>query len=283
MNVFHSTLRIILTLVSVSLIVLVTLAVVPATTGGLNLSADHNLNAELEGGIYYRVTGQYTVTSSMPYDLTDVNLSFCMTSADGSMSEELYDGGTFDISRNSSHIISIDARVFIPSVLMLIATNHKNLEYGICVPVVIGIEGKYMQKMMDIKICLDADIKIIEKGTADKTTVTKTTTGNVIGISGGMSNMEGIAAKLMPEIEMKFIGTDVAFKTETHENLEHLYDAKFTIESTAGDILAQLKSVENKMYISVTINGTSLPMPVNVTSYANLIIGLLNNMADEKS
>ncbi|MFA5452327.1 MAG: hypothetical protein WC248_01980 [Candidatus Methanomethylophilaceae archaeon] len=266
MNVLHATLKLFVILISLSLLALVVLAVYPVATGGLNVTQDEELTIETDPTIpiYFDITGQFTITSTMPYDINDVNPQIYMESADKSVRVDLYNEGEFTVPSNGSHTVIIDTKVLIPELLLFLIVDNQSStsETGMYLPLTVEVGGSYMQNMMRLDINADIDAKVVDSGHVENT-VTEYSGGNLIKITCVMTDVEGTLVSMIPEFDMTISDCPVEISVTVTEKTDGRYDIAFIVNSTDdSDIIDDLNSSTiGGMTINVSVNGSE-PIPI---------------------
>ncbi|MFA6709743.1 MAG: hypothetical protein WC067_00115 [Candidatus Methanomethylophilaceae archaeon] len=258
MNLLHVILKIFVILISLSLLALVMLAVYPVATGGLNVTQDEELTVEIDPvvPIYFDITGQLTITSTLPYDISDVDPHIYMESTDKSVRVDLYKEGKFTIPSNESHTVTIDSRVLIPELLLfLIVDNQESVsETGMYLPLTIEVNGSYMQEMMNLSIDADIDAKVVESGHVEDT-ITEYSGDDLIRV---ISAVTGIESPLnIPEFYMTVSDCPVDISVTLTESTSGC-DIDFIVSSTDNsDIIEDLDAAAiDGMTLNVSVNGS---------------------------
>jgi len=258
MNLLHATLKIFVVLISLSLLALVVLAVYPVATGGLNVTQDEELTIETDPmvPIYFDITGQLTITSTLPYDINDVNPQIYMESADKSVRVNLYSEGEFTILKNGSHTVIIDSQVLVPELLLFLIVDNQgsSSETGMYLPLTIEVNGSYMQKMMKLGINADIDAKVVESGHVEDT-ITEYSGGNLIKITCAVTDVE--SALNIPEFYMTISDYPISISVTLTEST-YGCDITFIVNSTDNsDIVMNLNAAAiGGMTINVSVNGS---------------------------
>lgn len=261
MNVLHTTLKLFVILISLSLLALVVLAVYPVATGGLNVTQDEELTIETDPTIpiYFDITGQFTITSTMPYDINDVNPRIYMESADKNVRVYLYNESEFTVPSNGSHTVIIDTRVLVPELLLFLIVDNQSStsETGMYLPLTAVVGGSYMQNMMKLNINADIDARVVESGHVENT-VTEYSGGNLIKITCLMTDVKGTLISMIPEFDMTISDCPVEISVTVTEKADGKYDIAFVVNSTDdSDIINNLNNAAiNGMTANVSVNSS---------------------------
>ncbi len=197
MKAFVGLMKILTTLVSLSLVVLLAFAILPIASGGINTGDPTSLNAEVQGSDL-KVSGEITLISSLNEDVENVRLHIYCKSETGNI--EILDQ-TQTLTAGSTTTIPISASV--PIAEALIHTLNYNAEKttpGIVLPVTIGISGTYFHSMLGFDFELDYNLQVSSTGTLD-INKTEDADGNVTAVNVTVEDFvdSDLIASMVPE------------------------------------------------------------------------------------
>ena len=144
MKVFTSLMKALITIVSLALTVMLVMSVVPLVTGGIEVENTEEL-AVVQESSNLAISGEFTVKSSLPRDIT--GLTFCIDAI--SADDETLKGVRIvempdrTIKSNSSTVIKIDESVNIAEVIVFLLADNNNGEPGMYLPLRITVCADY--------------------------------------------------------------------------------------------------------------------------------------------
>ncbi|NLL94172.1 MAG: hypothetical protein GX224_00160 [Thermoplasmatales archaeon] len=144
---------------SVALGLVVLTSVLPLLSGGLAIDeteAGSGLQMEIEG-VNMVIRGDYTVRSSLPYDINDAYLRITLGKPGGARMT-VYDGEAFDVPKGGSAKVVINEEIFLPTVMMVAVANHDSGK--LTIPATVSVGGVYLDRLTGLGVEVDMLIDV---------------------------------------------------------------------------------------------------------------------------
>lgn len=199
MKVFTSLMKALITIVSLALTVMLVMSVVPLVTGGIEVENTEEL-AVVQESSNLAISGEFTVKSSLPRDIT--GLTFCIDAI--SADDETLKGVRIvempdrTIKSNSSTVIKIDESVNIAEVIVFLLADNNNGEPGMYLPLRITVCADY-GAIAGLDLELNMVVKLSDSGVLESD-VDRNSDGEVCSATAKFYGKEGdMIVDLVPE------------------------------------------------------------------------------------
>lgn len=199
MKVFTSLMKALITIVSLALTVMLVMSVVPLVTGGIEVENTEEL-AVVQESSNLAISGEFTVKSSLPRDIT--GLTFCIDAI--SADDETLKGVRIvempdrTIKSNSSTVIKIDESVNIAEVIVFLLADNNNGEPGMYLPLRITVCADY-GAIAGLDLELNMVVKLSDSGVLESD-VDRNPDGEICSATAKFYGKEGdMIVDLVPE------------------------------------------------------------------------------------
>ncbi|MBR1973684.1 MAG: hypothetical protein IKA33_03315 [Candidatus Methanomethylophilaceae archaeon] len=238
MKVFTSLMKALITIVSLALTVMLVMSVVPLVTGGIEVENTEEL-AVVQESSNLAISGEFTVKSSLPRDIT--GLTFCIDAI--SADDETLKGVRIvempdrTIKSNSSTVIKIDESVNIAEVIVFLLADNNNGEPGMYLPLRITVCADY-GAIAGLDLELNMVVKLSDSGVLESD-VDRNSDGEVCSATAKFYGKEGdMIVDLVPEDTI---------------------EAELYVEGLAEKIIIEIDKTGNDLSVNIsTTDGSGL-------------------------
>ena len=238
MKVFTSLMKALITIVSLALTVMLVMSVVPLVTGGIEVENTEEL-AVVQESSNLAISGEFTVKSSLPRDIT--GLTFCIDAI--SADDETLKGVRIvempdrTIKSNSSTVIKIDESVNIAEVIVFLLADNNNGEPGMYLPLRITVCADY-GAIAGLDLELNMIVKLSDSGVLESD-ADRNSDGEVYSATAKFYGNDGdMIVDLVPEDTI---------------------EAELYVEGLAEKIIINIEKTGNDLFVNIsTTDGSGL-------------------------
>ncbi len=287
MKVFTSLMKMLITIVSLALTVMLIMTAAPLVMGGIEVENTEEITVTQDGS-NLDIKGVLTVKSSLPKDIKDLTISIdaVSTKEDGLKGVKLWEYPSRTIKQGSNAVIEIDASVNIAEVIVFLLADSAG-QKGIYLPIQISISAEY-GGLAGFEMDVLSVVELSKEGSLEKD-VEKNNDGKISSATAEFTGTDGdMILDLIPEgglnaqlyavgsdvdpilIDINKTGNDVSVTIRTgddHETsvgiielAEQLLadDGSLFIKAQGGSVpLDRTKMIEIKNYLEIYLGGES--------------------------
>ena len=199
MKVFTSLMKALITIVSLALTIMLITSVAPLLTGGIEVENTEELTVVQESS-NIAISGEFTVKSSLPRDITGLTFSIDAISADDTTLKgvNIVKLPERTIESNSSSVIKINESVNIAEVIVFLLADNKDGTGGMYLPLRVSVSADY-GAIAGLDVELNMLVKLSNNGTLVSEGL-RNSDGEVWSATASFSGDEGdMIIDLVPE------------------------------------------------------------------------------------
>jgi hypothetical protein len=165
MKVFTSLMKALITIVSLALTIMLITSVAPLLTGGIEVENTEELTVVQESS-NIAISGEFTVKSSLPRDITGLTFSIDAISADDTTLKgvNIVKLPERTVESNSSTVIKINESVNIAEVIVFLLADNKDGTGGMYLPLRVSVSADY-GAIAGLDVELNMLVKLSNNGT----------------------------------------------------------------------------------------------------------------------
>lgn len=256
MKVIHITSKILLKLVEIGVIVVLIMSLIPILSGGIAVDVDETPSAipDPDNGANVIISGEFTVTSTLLWDVNDFTYSVSVGDKDRSVAESEPFKET--IAKNDKTKLTFHLEVPLMSLALYMVDSGLTEDGDIGdmnVPIIFHVSGAYVQDMVRFSMDLDISIPLEVDGTYHPTYDTDTNTLDIevtfiqeMGL--GIPPMSGTIS-----LTGMITGNDNGAGSFSIEKVGDEYTIKFSLGT--GDINKELLDAVRASNITIEVDG----------------------------
>jgi hypothetical protein len=199
MKVFTSLMKALITIVSLALTIMLITSVAPLLTGGIEVENTEELTVVQESS-NIAISGEFTVKSSLPRDITGLTFSIDAISADDTTLKgvNIVKLPERTVESNSSTVIKINESVNIAEVIVFLLADNKDGTGGMYLPLRVSVSADY-GAIAGLDVELNMLVKLSNNGTLVSEGL-RNSDGEVWSATASFSGHEGdMIIDLVPE------------------------------------------------------------------------------------
>jgi hypothetical protein len=199
MKVFTSLMKALITIVSLALTIMLITSVAPLLTGGIEVENTEELTVVQESS-NIAISGEFTVKSSLPRDITGLTFSIDAISADDTTLKgvNIVKLPERTVESNSSTVIKINESVNIAEVIVFLLADNKDGTGGMYLPLRVSVSADY-GAIAGLDVELNMLVKLSNNGTLVSEGL-RNSDGEVWSATASFSGDEGdMIIDLVPE------------------------------------------------------------------------------------
>lgn len=199
MKVFTSLMKALITIVSLALTIMLITSVAPLLSGGIEVENTEELTVVQESS-NIAISGEFTVKSNLPRDITGLTFSIDAISADDTTLKgvNIVKLPERTVESNSSTVIKINESVNIAEVIVFLLADNKDGTGGMYLPLRVSVSADY-GAIAGLDVELNMLVKLSDNGTLVSEGL-RNSDGEVWSATASFSGHEGdMIIDLVPE------------------------------------------------------------------------------------
>lgn len=271
MKAFTSLMKISITVVSLALTVMLVVSAAPLVMGGVNV--ENTTPVEIgSSGTDVTITGEYTVTSKLTQDISDLMIKAYLVSRDATVTKDLVQVGPVTINPDNPEVkITLNQRIPAAELaIFYVSDNMGSGETGLSLPVTIEVKGSYSNNLAGVNMKMVFKIPLSETGSINVDPSAKKVTGDgeisqaAVSVNGIDPGLSGLIPAGGAEFQATIDGVGIGFQItkDGSGNLE------LTLNSTDVDNLSIMEGVNTLLDSIKNADGKTINFEFNGESHS---------------